>query len=163
MNLDFLRRIRKNHALEHATISIALSKTENQRIVAGNSTQGGFLVYGGIPTEVLSESATEALDRLKGGEKELAISPYCGTNLVVAAVVTGVACAIAVGSERRWSKLPNVITAASTAMLAARPLGYLVQRYLTTNGKVGRMRIRDIQQVGIGGARVHRVRTYVED
>ena len=163
MKFEFLKRIRKNHALEHATISIALSKTDKQGIVAGNSTQGGFLVYGGIPTDVLSESAREALDRLKSGEKELAISPYCGTNLVVAAVVTGVACAIAVGSERRWSKLPNVITAASTAMLAARPLGYLVQKYLTTNGAVGRMRIRDVKQVGIGGARVHLVRTYTGD
>ena len=81
----------------------------------------------------------------------------------MAAVVTGVACAIAVGSERRWSKLPNVITAASTAMLAARPLGYLVQKYLTTNGAVGRMRIRDVKQVGIGNARVHLVRTYSGD
>ena len=163
MNLDFLRRIRKNHALEHATISIAMSKTDKQGIVAGNSTQGGFLVYGGIPTDVLTESAREALDRLKSGEKELAISPHCGTNIVVAAVVTGVACAIAVGSERRWSKLPNVITAASTAMLAARPLGYLAQKYLTTNGAVGRMRIRDVKQVGIGNARVHLVRTYPGD
>ena len=162
MNLDFLKRIRKNHALEHATISIAMSKTDKQGIVAGNSTQGGFLVYGGIPTDVLTESANEALDRLKSGEKELAVSPYCGTNLVVAAVVTGVACAIAVGSERRWSKLPSVITAASTAMLAARPLGYLVQKYLTTNGAVGRMRIREIKQVGIGSARAHWVRTYTD-
>ena len=112
---------------------------------------------------MLSESATEALQRLKDGEKNLAISPYCGTNLVVAAALTGLACAIAVGSERRWSKLPNVITAATTAMLAAKPLGYLVQKYLTTDGAVGRLDIRDIKRVGIGSAKVHLVRTRSRD
>ncbi len=163
MNWDFLKRIRRNHALEHATIAIALSKSDKPSIVAGNSTQGGFFVYGDIPEDVLSESATEALQRLKSGEKDLAISPYCGTNLVVAAAVTGLACAIAVGSERRWSKLPNVITAATTAILVAKPLGYLVQKYLTTDGSVGRLDIRDIKHVGIGGAKVHLVRTRSRD
>ena len=164
MNWNFLKRIRKNHALEHATIAIALSKSEDRPgIIAGNSTQGGFFVYGDIPGDVLSESAEEALERLKAGEKELAISPYCGTNLVVAAGLAGLACAIAVGSERRWSKLPNVITAATMAILAAKPLGYLAQKYLTTDGSVGRMDITDVKHLGIGSAKVHLVRTRSRD
>ena len=67
MNLDFLKKIRRNHALEHATIAIALSKSDKHGVVAGNSTQGGFFVYGDIPDDVLSESASEALERLKAG------------------------------------------------------------------------------------------------
>jgi hypothetical protein len=163
MNLDFLKKIRRNHALEHATIAIALSKSDKHGVVAGNSTQGGFFVYGDIPDDVLSESASEALERLKAGEKDLAISPYCGTNIVVAAGLAGLACVIAVGSERRWRKLPNVITAATIALLAARPLGYLVQKHLTTDGAVGRLNIKDVKNLGIGSARVHLVRTYSED
>ena len=83
MNLDFLKKIRRNHALEHATIAIALSKSDKHGVVAGNSTQGGFFVYGDIPDDVLSESASEALERLKAGEKDSGHLPllwhqHCG-------------------------------------------------------------------------------------
>ena len=82
---------------------------------------------------------------------------------MVAAGLAGLACVIAVGSEKRWRKLPNVITAATMALLAARPLGYLVQKHLTTDGAVGRLNIKDVKNLGIGSARVHLVRTYSED
>ncbi|MFH1560873.1 MAG: DUF6391 domain-containing protein [Chloroflexota bacterium] len=159
MNLDFLKKIRRNHALEHATITIAHSRLNERGILGGNSTQWGFFVYGDVPTEVLSQAASEALERLRAGEKELAISPYCGTNLVVSAALTGLACAWALGSERRWSKLPGVISAAMVALVAARPIGYQVQKHLTTSGAVGRLSIRDINRMGAGGLTVHRVRT----
>ena len=159
MNLDFLRKIRRNHALEHATITIAHSKLNEPGVLAGNSTQWGFFVYGDVPTEVLSKAASEALDRLQAGEKELAISPYCGTNLVVAATLAGLACAWALGNERRWSKLPGVVTAALAALVVARPIGYQVQKHFTTSGAVGRLSIRDISHIGAGGLKVHRVRT----
>ena len=163
MNLDFLMKIRRNHALEHATIAIAHSKLNEPGVLGGNSTQWGFFVYGDVPTEVLSQAASEALDRLQAGEKELAISPYCGTNLVVAATLTGLACAWALGSERQWSKLPGVVTAALAAIVAARPIGHQVQKYFTTSGAVGRLSIRDISHIGAGGLTVHRVRTSSED
>ena len=159
MNLDFLRKIRRNHALEHATITIAHSKLSERVVLGGNSTQWGFFVYGNVPTEVLSRAASEALDRLQAGEKELAISPFCGTNLVVAATLTGLACAWALGSERRWSKLPGVINAALVALVIARPLGSQVQKHVTTSGAVGRLHIRDVSHIGAGGLTVHRVRT----
>lgn len=159
MNLDFLKKIRRNHALEHATIAIANSRMERPGIVAGNSTRRGFFVYGDVPTELLSQSAAEALQRLKTGERELAITPYCGTNLVVAATLTGLACAWAMGREPRLNKLPGVFSAALMAIVAARPLGLLVQRYVTTTTEVERLTIRDIRHVGSGRMKVHRVRT----
>jgi len=163
VNLDFLRKIRRNHALEHATITIAHSKMNEPGVLGGNSTQWGFFVYGDVPTDVLSKAAEEALDRLQAGEKELAVSPYCGTNLVVTATLTGLACAWALGSEQRWRKLPAVVTAALAALVVARPIGHQVQKHFTTSGVVGQLSIRDISHMGAGGLTVHRVRTYQGD
>ena len=110
-----------------------------------------------------AEAAEEALERLRAGEKELAVSPYCGTNLVVAAALTGLACAWALGSGRRWSDFPRVVSASLMALVASRPIGTQVQRYFTTSGAVGRLRIKDIDHVGVGSLMVHRVRTSSED
>ena len=159
MNLDFLKKIRRNHALEHATITIAHSKLDERGILGGNSTQWGFFVYGDVSTDVLSQAAEEALERLRAGEKELAISPYCGTNLVVTAMLTGLACALALGSERRWSNFPRVVSVALMALVASRPIGTRVQKHVTTSGAVGRLRIEDISHIGAGSLTVHRVRT----
>jgi hypothetical protein len=163
LNLDFLKKIRRNHGLEHATITIAHSKLNQRGILGGNSTQWGFLVYGDLPTVVLSQAADEALERLRAGEKELALSPYCGTNLVVAATLTGLACALALGSERRWSNFPRVISASLVAILASKPIGSQVQKYFTTSGAVGQLKIKDIDRIGAGGLTVHRVRTSWEE
>ena len=159
MNLDFLKRIRRTHALEHATITIAQSRMDEQGILGGNSTHWGFFVYGNVPTELLSQAAEEALNRLKSGEKHLAISPFCGTNLVVGAALAGLACSWAMGSERRLSNIPRVISYALGAILLSRPIGSLVQKHLTTDGYVGRLSIKDISHIGVGGVKVHRVRT----
>ena len=160
LNLRFLKKIRRNHGLEHATITIAHSKMGEPGILGGNSTQWGFFVYGDVPIDMLSQAAEEALERLRAGEKELAVSPYCGTNLVVAAALTGLACAWALGSERRWSDSPRVVFASLMALVASKPIGTQVQRYFTTTGAVGRLRIKDIDHIRLGSLTVHRVRTY---
>lgn len=161
--MDFLNKIRKNHALEHATITIAHSKLNERGILGGNSTQWGFFVYGEVPTDVLSRAADEALERLQAGEEELAISPYCGTNLVVAATLTGLACAVALGTEQRWRNIPRAVSVALAALVASRPIGTRVQKHVTTTGAVGRLSIRDISHIGVGNVTVHRVRTSSDD
>ena len=81
-----LDRVRRNHALEHATIAVLIENGVRPPL-AGYSVPGGFLVYGRVSTEMLSAASSQALDRLQSGERELAISPYCGSNLVVGAVL----------------------------------------------------------------------------
>ena len=157
--MDFLKRVRRNHALEHATIAIAHSHMASPGPLAGNSTAGGFYIYGEVPTQVVSQAAEEALERLKAGEGQLAISPFCGTNLVVAAALTGLACAWAMGTERRWRNIPKTVNAAMTALLVSKVVGHQVQGHITTDGVVGSMRIKGIRRMGIGGLTVHRVRT----
>src|SRR5437773_11993241 len=81
---DFLfgRRIRQNHALEHATITI-LSQKVSDLSVSARSSSDGFIVFGDVDLGELRHASEEALSRLQAGEAELAIHPNCGTNLAV--------------------------------------------------------------------------------
>jgi len=49
LNLPVIRRIRRNHGLEHATIHMLSRKQKNLNI-AGRSTSAGFYLYGNVPT-----------------------------------------------------------------------------------------------------------------
>jgi hypothetical protein len=85
--LDIFASVRRNHALEHATIAILLGKVGPNTRLVGRASTDGFYIYGNVPTDKIGESAAEALARLKQGESQLAISPLCGTNLAVAGIL----------------------------------------------------------------------------
>ncbi|MBI1885030.1 MAG: hypothetical protein HYS09_01735 [Chloroflexi bacterium] len=151
--------IRRNHALEHATISILLTRLGQHIRVMGRAAPDGFYIYGNISTERIAESAHEGLARLQRGEAHLAVSPLCGTNLAVAGILAGLASVLAVGSRNRLEKVPNAITAAMLAVLAAQPLGRLVQKYVTTSPHLDGMEIVSIQPMGKTLRNLHKVRT----
>src|SRR5438445_336408 len=67
-----INAVRRNHALEHATISILLNRHGPMRVV-GRAVPDGFYIYGDIPTERLRELADEALARLQRGEADLGV------------------------------------------------------------------------------------------
>src|SRR2546430_15379128 len=78
----FGRRIRQNHALEHATITILSGMIPDLRVSA-RSSSNGFIIFGDVDLGLLRRAVDEALRRLQAGEAELAIHPNCGTNLAV--------------------------------------------------------------------------------
>src|SRR5579859_303639 len=78
----FGRRIRQNHALEHATITILSGYVPDLRISARSSSRG-FTIFGDVDLGQLRRALDEALRRLQAGEAQLAIHPNCGTNLAV--------------------------------------------------------------------------------
>src|SRR3989304_2332651 len=86
---NLVQRTRSNHSLEHATVALLLQHMGPQLRVLGRSTPYGFYLYGDLPTHLVQQFAHEALARLKGGEAELGISPFCGTNYANAGVVQG--------------------------------------------------------------------------
>ena len=49
LNLPVIRRVRRNHGLEHATIHILSRKVKNLSM-AGRSTMRGFYLYGNVAT-----------------------------------------------------------------------------------------------------------------
>jgi hypothetical protein len=151
--------VRRNHALEHATISILLSRHGPQTRVLGRAAPDGFYIYGDVPTEALREFAQEGLARLQRGESHLAVSPLCGTNLAVAGVLAGLASLFAVGGRTRLQGLPGALMAAMLAVIAAQPLGRLVQKHLTTSPELDGLRIVSVEPMGRRFPRLHKVRT----
>ena len=119
---------------------------------------------GEIPTDTLSETVTEALIRLRSGERELAVHRNCGTNLLIsgfAAGIAGTAGLIGVG-KRPWDKIERVplITMFSViALILARPLGPLFQRRFTTSGDPEGLKISSISRHLINSTPAHRIKT----
>lgn len=123
--------IRRNHALEHATVAVLLARHGPMRL-AGRASADGFLLYGALdPDEVIS-AANEALQRLQGGQPELAVSPLCGTNIAVAGMAAATAAIIALTVGPRRGRLPNAFIASMFAVIAAQPMGRAVQQHVTT-------------------------------
>ncbi len=157
--LKVLEAIRRNHALEHATISLLLSKAGPHKRMVGRATKDGFYIYGDVPTTRIEECVREALQRLRGGEAYLAVSPLCGTNLAVAGMLAGLSSTLALGSGDRMTRLPNALVAGMVAVIAAQPLGRLVQKHLTTSPNLNETEIVSVRLIGRRFAPLHKVTT----
>ena len=66
---ELLKKVRRNHGLEHATVAILLEKGVRPPM-GGYSVPGGFFIFGRIPTELVSEAVTEAFDRMSSGQRD---------------------------------------------------------------------------------------------
>lgn len=150
--------VKQNHALEHATIVLLAKKFPEARL-SGISFAAGFFVFGEIPTEAILPTAEEALQLLRTTTPELAVNERCGTNLAVAGMLTGLS-AMAVAKMRRpYSTANNVILASTAALILARPLGLLVQRYITTQTPNASMQIQGVKPLVVFNAPAHFVST----
>ena len=155
-----INAIRRNHALEHATISVLLSRHGPNTRVLGRAAPDGFYIYGNVPTERLREFAQEGLARLQRGESHLAVSPLCGTNLAVTGLLAGLASYLALASRNnRLEGLPGALLAGMLAVLAAQPLGRLAQKHFTTSPELDGVRIVSVEPMGKRFGNVHKVRT----
>jgi hypothetical protein len=173
-----LSRIRRNHGLEHATLHLLSQRFPNEP-VAGHSDSRGFWIVGNVPAEVVSAVAQEALQRLRSGQRQLAIHPNCGTNFATSGIFAGTAAWLALigGSSRlreRLERLPIAIVMATLALIVSRPVGMLLQERLTTSGDPGDLQLFEVRTTrklpipagsGRGGERagqnllVHRITT----
>jgi hypothetical protein len=155
--------IRRNHALEHATLHTLSARLPNT-ILMGHSDVGGFWIIGDVPTETLHAAVQEALARLKAGEHQLALHPNCGTNFVTSGTLAGLAGAVAIlGSGRRLqdklSRLPMAAALGTIALILSQPLGMLLQARLTTQGDLGTLEVIAITPRKQGQLTAHRVLT----
>jgi hypothetical protein len=156
---ELLTTVRRNHALEHATISVLATKVGRETALVGRSTQSGFYLYGDMTADNVRDSAIEALARLRRGESHLAVSPMCGTNLAVAGILAGCAALLALGNGNRLERVPNVLLASMLAVLAAQPLGRIAQERFTTDPDLSDTELVEIKQGGRGPGRFHKVVT----
>ncbi len=141
---------RRNHALEHATIHV-LSALKPGRPLAGRSTPFGFYLYSDVGDEDVQTAVYDALNRLERGEKRLAIHPGCGTNYLTsgAAASLGALTVLSIGDRKaRWSRLPDVLIAATLALIVAQPLGPKLQERITTCADMGDLEIVAVRRLG---------------
>ena len=157
--MPVLERIRRNHALEHATLAV-LASSGVKGLLAGYSTSGGFWLLAPASASTVEAAANTALERLSSGESHLAISASCGTNLAVASLlatsVIRVAKAIRGGGRSGWP-LNAVLVVGALAL--ARPLGTAIQRKLTTLSLMEGMRVSGVRTLRVGRFNLHRIFT----
>lgn len=147
--------VRRNHALEHATVAVLLARHGPTRL-AGRASVDGFLILGDVDTDELHACALEALRRLQAGQATLAVSPLCGTNIAVAAFVAAAAATAVLASGPARARFPNAFVAAVLGVIAAQPLGRLVQERVTTSPHLATVSVVGTRT--IAGA-LHKVQT----
>lgn len=159
MSTGWLAALRRNHALEHATVTMLSARMKPGARVLGRSTARGFHIYADVPTEVVSQAAADGLASLKNGNRSLAVSPFCGTNLVTAAILAGTASVLISRARGRSPSLPTTILTTLAAIIAAQPLGMHAQQHLTTSADVSRVEIDEVSSVRKGRYVRHYIRT----
>ena len=162
VDIPVISRIRRNHGLEHATITL-LSQRFPYRRLAGYSFPGGFFLLGDVPTEQVREVVIQALSRMNNGERNLAVHPNCGTNYVVSGILAGTMAWLGMAGAKskrdQVERLPLVISLATLGFILSAPLGPKVQERITTSGDPQGLSIVDIFPVHFGQLSLHRVVT----
>lgn len=158
LNLPLILETRRNHALEHATLHV-MALTRNIPM-AGHSNPTGFFILADISTEDLTAAIIEAWTRLNAGEHDLAIHPGCGTNLATTVVLASTFAWLPLRGRKstlgRLALLPLALLFVALGFALARQLGPSLQRHVTTEAKLGNMKVSEVRFIRKG---VHRVIT----
>ena len=128
------RILRRNHALEHATIVVMMERSPGRKF-NGFSDDDGFFVQGVRSTDEVDSAAREALRRMRAGEKGLAIHRNCGTTIVAANLLAAVFFlgAIGLGLYMNWPLYLMILGGIALSLLLRVPLSLLLQRFVTTD------------------------------
>ena len=164
LDIPFIRRIRRNHGLEHGTIHMMSRSIDGLRIV-GRSDSKGFWLWGDVTTEQVEKNVNKALSLMQNGQHDLAVHPNCGTNLVTTASIGAVAVLIALmGSDKerggKLQRFPLIVMAIMGAVILGQPLGMDLQKYVTTLGDPADLQIKSIKRIDRRGVVTHRVETW---
>lgn len=165
LTFPYILRTRRNHGLEHATIHIL---SRGRYALSGRSDDGGFILFGDVPTDKVEQAVQEAINRMQKGEHKLALHPNCGTNLVTSGFLATFAAWLGfAGTNRRngWDRFPTIMVLMMGVFLFSTPLGMSLQQHFTTEGDIGDMELvtvtRDEKDIPLTGRKVviHRVNT----
>jgi hypothetical protein len=154
-------RVRRNHALEHAAITVVTERHPTV-FLRGRSNSRGFYIFGDIATVELRSAIDEALRRLRAGQAELAIHPRCGTNLAVAGILSGLAAALAAQLKPRQNRFSYAVLASLGALIIAPRIGTETQRHFTTTADLADLEVATVERRSFPFTRdiTHWVRTH---
>lgn len=150
--------IRRNHALERATLHLLAREGLRARLVA-HSDWGGFTLYGEIETSRVRRAAAEALARLRAGEADLALHARCGARYAVRLLGVGISLAAAARLARRRPGLALwlALLGLAAAWVLGYPLGEALQRRWTASPDPGEVTLRVARAQRLGRLLWHRV------
>lgn len=150
---------RRNHALEHATLHVLESKFPDRHL-AGHSNPTGFFIFANVSTDDLKSAITQALSRLRAGERNLAIHAGCGTNMATSMVMSSLMAFVPISGRKstlaRMLLIPVGVVFALFGYALSQPVGPWLQANVTTEADMGDLRVADVVPVRKG---VHRVLT----
>ena len=166
LDLSIVSSIRRNHGLEHATLNLLVKKVPGVTF-SGHSDRKGFWVVGNVSTDLLLETVQEALRRMKNGERKLAVHTNCGTNFITAGLLAGTLAWLgtlgtANNFKKKFDRWPFLVLLITGSLIAAQPLGPLVQEKVTTSGEPGSLKIKQIvryERSEYGRPMLHRILT----
>ncbi len=141
-------RLRRNHALEHATINV-LQRRYGAQNLGGMAREDGFFIRNWGDKRLLRRAAGEALMRLHRGEHHLAVHRQCGTSRAVANLVFAVLYLIVLLAGGRL-QLGTVVLGGLALLLISPLLGTWVQRLFTTSIDVQGVAILGISPIFSG-------------
>ncbi|GAB6137434.1 DUF6391 domain-containing protein [Halanaerobaculum tunisiense] len=136
--------LRRNHALEHATINV-LEEKYGCKNLSGWAQEDGFYISGVFNAAVIEEAAEEGLFRLQQGEQDLVVHKRCGTSLSMANILSALIFFTLLFITKTFS-LFNVVIALLLANFLGPSLGVWVQKKFTTSAQVAGMVIAGINQ-----------------
>ena len=156
-------KVRSNHALEHATLHVLSEKVTGLKM-SGLSDAGGFWLLGEVPTDLIFESAREALKRMQTGETELATHVNCGSNLVPSILASGGLAWLAMAGagknmRKKMIRFPLAVLMAMIGFEAAKPAGPILQEKAISTDHLDCMLVREIRCYKRSGLVIHRVIT----
>ncbi len=154
MMSELVSRVRRNHALEHATIHILAERHKNFS-AQGNAEPGGFHlnIYGEVSADEVASAVDEAYLRLQQGERQLAVHPNCGTVLLTMATLAALAAQATFSLEQRrqrrgslnlpvlFNALPTAVIVVALSLVAGRPLGIALQAAYTVEPELGDLQV----------------------
>ncbi|MGD8555352.1 MAG: DUF6391 domain-containing protein [Anaerolineales bacterium] len=161
---DAISRIRRNHALEHATLHILGSRFPSTTFV-GRSDTRGFWIYGEADTKAVEEAVRQAKARLSAGEHRLAVHPHCGTSYLTAGVLATAVSLLSLQGNReegwrsRLSRLPFAVLLTVLALIVAQPLGNALQQHVTTQPDLASLDLVSVRRLSRSRSTVHRILT----
>jgi len=101
---------------------------------------------------------------MSGGERELAVSRFCGTNMAVGLLLAAsVAGLVARSRQGKRSRVPITALGVVGSLWARRPLGNALQRHFTTLPDPERLEVTGIKRIQLGRQTIHRVTTRATD
>lgn len=151
-----IKKVRRSHGLEHATVHV-LAEAQPTLSLVGRASVWGFTIYGDVDTATLTKASQEALRRMQAGQGALAVHPRCGTNLAVTGLLAGLSSALVAREKSPWRRLGVAVWTAAAVVLSSQSLGLQAQKHVTTTADLEGVRIAGVSRHQLGRLALHRV------